>query len=84
MVYEVDEAAIADDVAALPADARAAFAELRTVLELVPWNGRPVARSNPAGQFRWLPLNTASGSGFVQYVIMEHEYRVSLVGLIWT
>ncbi|MDQ2708595.1 MAG: hypothetical protein M3Z25_13570, partial [Actinomycetota bacterium] len=39
-------------VDALPAEALAAYAELRVVLETAPWSGRPYHRDNPHGALR--------------------------------
>jgi len=43
-------------VDALPAEALAAYAELRVVLETAPWSGRPYHRDNPQGAVRTLAL----------------------------
>jgi len=37
-------------VAALPADALDAYAEVLEVLQLTPWNGRPLHENNPRAQ----------------------------------
>jgi hypothetical protein len=48
MSYEIDiDLQAQDDIAALPAMALPALAEAMTVLELTPWNGRPINPDNP-------------------------------------
>jgi len=67
-------------VDALPAEALAAFAELRVVLETAPWNGRPWVRENPGGALR---VQDLAGAGFVVYVVLEQQRRVEVVRVIW-
>ena len=56
-MYSVDTAGEAQDqIDALPHDALIAFAEAFTVLEVVPWNGRPINPDNQDGAVRVLDL----------------------------
>lgn len=83
MAYQIDDRAVAETVAGWPADARSRYAEVRNVLSLTPWNSQPARRSNPDGAFRFLAFGTASGFGFVYFIIIEHAREVSLVDAIW-
>ena len=42
-----------------------------------------MSEANPDGQYRFVPFNVSSGHGFVTFVVMEAERRVSLVNLPW-
>lgn len=83
MAYEVDSSAVAEHAAQWPDDARARFDEVLVVLELTPWNSRPASRSNPSGQFRFLPFDSPHGSGFIYFVIVEHALEVEITEAIW-
>jgi hypothetical protein len=60
-------------VDALPAEALAAYAEARIVLETAPWNGRPYHKDNPDSPMRTLPFGTY---GLVVYLILDDQRRV--------
>jgi hypothetical protein len=66
-------------IAALPADALPVLAEVLTVLELTPWNGRPVNPDNPDGAVR----NMAFGAGMITYLVLEEERRVDVLLIAW-
>jgi hypothetical protein len=82
-VYDLNDDDVADQVRALPPDARAAFEELRSVIALVPWQSEPASRDNPDGEVRFASFSSATGSGFVYYLILENQHRVDLLELIW-
>jgi hypothetical protein len=67
-------------VDALPAEALAAYAELRVVLETAPWNGRPYHRDNPQGAVRTLTFGTR---GVAVYLILEDQRRVDVLFVLW-
>jgi hypothetical protein len=77
-VYRIvpDEAVI-EQLAALPPEALAAYADLVDVLRLAPWNGEPQHEDNPGGAVRrWhFGLDQA---GQLIYLIDEHERAVHL------
>lgn len=83
MAYEVDSSVVAEQVAVWPDDARSRFDEALVVLELTPWNSRPASRSNPDGQFRFLPFDSPHGSGFIYFVIVEHAAEVMITDALW-
>lgn len=83
MPYQVGDGAVAAVVAGWPNDARARFNEVCTVLSLTPWNSQPAQRTNPDGQFRFLPFTTTNGFGFVYFIVIEHAREVSIVDAIW-
>lgn len=78
-VVETDEAA-KSQVEALPADALAAYAELRVLLETAPWSGRPYHRENPSGAVR---TQTFGIAGMATYLILEHQRRVDVLLVQW-
>jgi hypothetical protein len=67
-------------IAALPAEALAPFAELRTFLEVSPWAGDPIHRRNPDGPVRAQPFGD---SGLVTYLILEGQRLVDIVEVLW-
>lgn len=82
-MFDLNDDDVADQVAALPPGARAVFEELRSVIALVPWQGEPASHANPDGEVRFVSFTTATGSGFVYYLILEDQNRVDLLELIW-
>lgn len=82
-MYDLNDDDVAEQVQALPSDARAAFDELRTVIALVPWQSEPASPDNPDDEVRFAPFSSATGSGFVYYLILEDQHRVDLLELIW-
>lgn len=83
-MYDLNDDDIADQIRALPADARTRFEELRTAIALVPWQSEPAAHDNPDGEVRFASFTTPTGSGFVYFLILEDQHRVDLLELIWT
>ncbi|MFD0201850.1 MULTISPECIES: hypothetical protein [Saccharothrix] len=69
-------------VDALPPEALAPFAEARTMLEVVPWNGRPYHRRSPDGPMRALSFGP-EGRGSLVYLILEDQRRVDLLLVLW-
>lgn len=82
-MYDLNDDDVAEQVRALPPDARAVFEELRAVIALVPWQSEPAAHGNPDGEVRFAPFSSATGSGFVYFLILEDQNRVDLLELIW-
>lgn len=78
----VPDPAVMHQVAQLPDDALAVYAELLTVLQLTPWNGPPQHADNPSGEVRrW---NFGAGqAGQVVYVILEDQQEVHLLLVQW-
>lgn len=82
-MYEVTTDEVSQQqIDALPADALAAFAEVRVVLEVAPWNGTPYHRSKPATPMRRMVFG-AHGQGDVVYLILEDQRRVDLLDVLW-
>ncbi len=70
-----------EQIAALPDEALADYAQVLGVLELVPWNGDPLRDDNPNGAVRTLPLGRA---GLVTYLILDDLQRVDMLNVLWT
>lgn len=69
-------------VAALPAEALDAYAEVLGVLQLEPWNGQPQHEDNPEGAVRrW--LFGPGGAGQVVYLILDDRREVHLLLVQW-
>jgi hypothetical protein len=80
-VYKVDTDPSAQaEVDALPADALAAYAELRVVLETAPWSGVPYRQDNPDGAVR---LHFFGSHGQAVYLILEDQRRVDVLLVQW-
>ena len=72
---------VQQQIDALPAEALAYVAELRTLLEVQPWSGKPLHRKNPQG------VQTTTfgqhGEGVAYYLVLEDERRVALLEIVW-
>ena len=64
----------------LPAEALAAYAELRVALETGPWAGQAYNRNNPEGALR---LRSFATYGQVVYLILEAQRRVDILMVQW-
>ncbi len=67
---------------ALPTPALAPFAELRTMLEITPWNGDPYNRFKPDSPMRTCAFGPNT-EGMVTYLILEDQRRVDLLTIVW-
>lgn len=83
-MYDLDRGDVAEQVDALPWEARAAFEELCEVIRLVPWQSEPAAHDNPDGAVRFAAFGSVTGSGFVYFLVLEDLHRVDLLELVWT
>lgn len=66
----------------LPAHALAAYAELRTLLEVSPWSGDPINEANPDAEVRTLTFG-AHHEGMVTYLILDDQRRVDVLSVLW-
>lgn len=78
----VPDAAVSEQVAALPSEALAVFAEVLEVLQLTPWNGQPQHPANPDAPVRRWPFG-AGQAGQVVYLILEAQREVHLLLVQW-
>ena len=69
-------------LAALPPSALAPFAELRTMLEITPWNGNPYNKFKPDSPMRTCAFGPNT-EGMVTYLILEDQRRVDLLNIVW-
>jgi hypothetical protein len=67
-------------IAALPAEALAAWAEARVLLEVNPWASDSYNRRNPDAPLRSLAFGSA---GMAIYLILEDLRRVDVVRVVW-
>ena len=67
---------------ALPEEALAPFAELRTLLEISPWSADPINDHNPDGAVRIVVFG-AERRGIATYLILEDQRRVDLLQIAW-
>ena len=80
MYRVIDDDQVQEQVAALPAEALATYAEARTLLELAPWSGSPYRKEKPEGPMRTLAFGS---SGAVVYLILEWQREVHVLLLQW-
>jgi hypothetical protein len=81
MSYEIDiDLQAQNDIAALPTMALPALAEAMTILELTPWNGRPINPDNPNGAVRTFAFGSA---GMLTYLVLNDEQRVDVLIVAW-
>lgn len=59
MYRVVDDDWVAEQVAALPAEALSGYAEVRTLLEVAPWSGSPYRKEKPDGPMRTLTFGSS-------------------------
>lgn len=78
---ETDERA-QEQVEALPAEALAYYAELRTVLELNPYSGVPLSKDNPEGGMFTLTFGP-HGEGLAYYLVLNRQRRVDVLAVRW-
>ena len=72
------DAAVSEQVAALPDQALAAYAEVLDVLQLAPWKGQPQHAANPDAPVRRWAFGS-SYAGQVVYLILEEQQEVHLL-----
>ena len=75
----IPDEAVFEQVAALPAEALAAYADLLT---LTPWNGEPQHEDNPDAAVRRWHFGS-NHAGQVVYLIDEREGAVHLLLVQW-
>lgn len=73
---------VQDQIDALPIDALRSYAEVLTVLELAPGNGRPYNAEYPDRPMRELVFGP-HGQGTVTYLILEHQREVHVLLVQW-
>lgn len=78
----VPDTPVVDQVAALPAEALAAYAEVLDVLRLTPWNGEPQHEDNPEAAVRRWHFGP-DREGQVVYLILEGRQEVHLLLVQW-
>jgi hypothetical protein len=78
----VPDAAVSEQVAALPAEALQSYAEVLEVLQLTPWNGRPQHPANPNAAVRRWAFGPGQ-AGQVVYLILEDQREIHLLLVQW-
>jgi hypothetical protein len=74
----VPDPSVSEQVAALPNNALAAFAEMLDLLQLAPWKGQPQHTANPDAPVRRLAFGPGH-AGQVVYLILEDQQEVHLL-----
>ena len=83
LVYRiVPDTAVSGQVAALPAEVLAGYAEVLEVLQSTPWSGRPQHPANPDAPVRRWALGPGQ-AGQVVYLILEEQQEVHLLLVQW-
>ena len=78
----IPDAAVSEQVAALPIEVLPGYAEVLTVLQLKPWNGRPQHEDNPDAAVRRWTFGPGQ-AGQVVYLILEDQREVHLLLVQW-
>lgn len=81
-VVETD-ADVDEQVAALPAETLPFYAELMAMLVLTPWSGEIYNRERPDTANMRTHAFGAHAEGFVIYLVLERERRVSILRVVW-
>lgn len=76
------DAAVSEQVAALPTEALPGFAEVLDVLHLTPWNGHPQHPANPDAPVRRWAFGPGQ-AGQVIYLVLEDQQEVHLLLVQW-
>ena len=71
-----------DQLSALPSGALPFFAELVTVLQVVPWSGDAYDRQRPDANMRAHAFGE-HGEGLAVYVILDDQRRVVVLRVLW-
>ncbi|MGQ0719456.1 MAG: hypothetical protein ACT4NP_19505 [Pseudonocardiales bacterium] len=82
MYHIVPDAAVSEQVVALPDEALVSYAEVLEVLQLAPWNGRPQHPANPDAPVRRWTFGPGH-AGQVVYLILEEQQEVHLLLVLW-
>lgn len=67
---------------ALPTRGATAFAEVRAMLEVAPWNGLPLRDAAPDAPVRSVVFGPA-GEGMVTYLVLDDQRRVDVLDVVW-
>lgn len=78
----VPDNAVFEQVAALPAEAVAAYADVLEVLQLTPWNGEPQHRANPDAAVRRWTFGPGQ-VGQIVYLILDEQQEVHVLLVQW-
>lgn len=71
-----------DQIARLPREALAAFAEVRAVLEVAPWSGESINDANPNAPVRSWTFGP-DARGVIYYLVQERDRLVDLLDVLW-
>ncbi len=72
----------ADQIAALPADALHAYADVLGAPELTPWNGLPLHEDNPDGAVRRWDFGLGH-AGQAIYLVLDERQEVHVMLVQW-
>lgn len=82
-MYRVQTEELAEpEIQALPPEALASYAELRTLLEVHPWSGDSYQRRNPDAPMRTHTFGPQN-QGLAIYLIVEQQRRVLVLRVLW-
>jgi hypothetical protein len=70
------------EVAALPAEALASYAELMTLLEVAPWSGDSYNSQRPDANMRTHTFGDGA-HGLAIYLVLEADRRVVVLRVLW-
>jgi hypothetical protein len=67
---------------ALSVDVLERYIGVLDVLELTPWNGTPLNKTNPDGAMRTMTLGPRD-NGLITYLVVEDVQRVDVISVCW-
>lgn len=71
-----------EQIRAMPSELPKQLADVMDVLELTPWNSKPINTDNPDGAVRQFTFGDA-GNVLLTFLILEEQRRVDVLEVIW-
>ncbi len=70
-------------VAAMPDDLLAYYAQVLDLLEIAPWSSEPYTEAKPDGVMRRLQFGSTGRTAQAVFLILDREQRVEIVRVVW-
>ncbi|GAB3457549.1 hypothetical protein [Actinophytocola sediminis] len=83
MTYKIEVyPEVRDQIQALPPELLKEFAEAVSMLELTPWNSKPLNEDNPNAAVRQISFGY-NGAVLLTFLILELQRRVDVLAVMW-
>lgn len=83
MYHVVTDDEVNAQVAAMPDDLLAHYAQVLDLLELAPWSSEPYTDAKPDGVMRRLPFGPPGRTAQAIFLILDRDLRVEIVRVVW-